>query len=102
MSETSTHTPGPWSFDRDWSRLPTIFGVDGKTKVATIEKLTRDTHTPEQEGDAYLIAAAPDLAAALMEIEEMPFSMANDSDSLRHTIKTMQRIAHRALAKAKV
>jgi hypothetical protein len=37
------------------------------------------------------------LAQALTEIEATPFSMVNDSDSLRHTIKTMQQIARAAL-----
>lgn len=33
---------------------------------------------------------------ALQEIEQMPFSMVNDSESLRHTIRTIQSIASRA------
>ena len=36
-THTHTHTPGPWTFDHDWRRFPTIFGADGN-KVATIEK----------------------------------------------------------------
>lgn len=37
------------------------------------------------------------LRAALREIDDMPFSMFNDVDSLRHTIRIIQQIAHRAL-----
>jgi hypothetical protein len=37
------------------------------------------------------------LETALVLIEGMPFSMANDSESLRHTIRTMQRIASEGL-----
>lgn len=40
------------------------------------------------------------LAKALTEIETMPFSPVNDSESLRHTIRTMQMIASKALAAA--
>lgn len=35
--------------------------------------------------------------AALREIELMPVSMVNDSESLRHSIRLMQQIAHHAL-----
>ena len=34
---------------------------------------------------------------ALTQIEATPVSMVNDSDSLRHSIKTMQHIARRAI-----
>lgn len=67
MSE-SKHTPGPWHFDHDWGRLPTIFGSDRKTKIAIVEKTSRNEHTSEQAADASLIAAAPDLLAALKDI----------------------------------
>lgn len=37
------------------------------------------------------------MRAALVEIETMPFSMVNDSESLRHTIRTIQLQASKAL-----
>jgi hypothetical protein len=37
---------------------------------------------------------------ALEQIEQMPFSMVNDSESLRHTIRTIQGIARKAIAAA--
>lgn len=61
------HTPGPWSFDHDWRRFPTIFGAD-KKKVATIEKdgfPAKNVRTAAQEANARLIAAAPELLEAL-------------------------------------
>lgn len=61
-----SHTPGPWSFDHDWTRLPTIFAADGKTKVAIVEKAERNKPTPAQQADARLIAAAPKMLAALL------------------------------------
>ncbi len=42
-----------------------------------------------------------ELVEALSEIETMPCSMVNDSESLRHTIKTLRAIATAALRKAK-
>lgn len=59
------HSPGPWTFDHDWRRLPTIFGADQKTKIAVVEKLHGDQRTPAQEANARLIAAAPELYEAL-------------------------------------
>lgn len=38
------------------------------------------------------------LAKVLTDIEAMPFSSVNDSESLRHTIRTMQTMARTALA----
>lgn len=35
---------------------------------------------------------------ALTQISDMPVSMVNDSESLRHSIKTMQSIARSALS----
>jgi hypothetical protein len=37
------------------------------------------------------------LGKALMEIDQMPCTMVNDSESLRHTIKTMKNISHSTL-----
>lgn len=72
----SGHTPGPWRFDRDWRRIPTIFGADGRQMIATVEKHKHlpngcgmQEDLPEREGNARLIAAAPDMLAALREAE---------------------------------
>jgi hypothetical protein len=48
-----------------------------------------------------LMAEHGNLKAALKDIEAMPFSMVNDSESLRHTIRALQAIARATLAKAK-
>lgn len=62
ISKLSGHTSGPWSFDGDWHRIPTIFGADGR-KVASVEKDKREA-TPERAANAQLISAAPDLDEA--------------------------------------
>lgn len=46
-------------------------------------------------------AAHDDLVKALEEIESTPFSMVNDSESLRHSLRLLQQIARTALAKAR-
>ncbi len=57
VSQTK-HTPGPWTFDRDWRRIPMIFGADGMP-VASIEKgitLKGIPVEPHCEANARLIA----------------------------------------------
>ncbi len=38
------------------------------------------------------------LRSALQKIADMPLSMVNDSESLRHSLRTVQQIALKALA----
>ena len=57
------HTPGPWHRNiKPASHYPTIF-AGRNTHVAVVQ--TRGLPEPEQEANTYLIAAAPDLLAAL-------------------------------------
>jgi hypothetical protein len=69
MSGTAA-TPGPWRFDHDWRRIPSIIGADGN-QVASIEKdFTKDgwvKDLPEREANALLIASCPDMLAAHVE-----------------------------------
>jgi len=48
-----------------------------------------------------LMAQNGRLIKAMEEIEQMPFSMVNDSESLRYTLRTIQRIAHNAICDAR-
>ncbi len=86
VSQTK-HTPGPWTFDRDWRRIPMIFGADGMP-VASIEKgitLKGIPVEPHCEANARLIAAAPDLLAAII----------NSDDA--HWTPAMRAAMHKAL-----
>lgn len=70
------HTEGPWTFDRDWNRIPTIIGADGSL-VADIRKSSVNkgggvVDMPEREANARLIAAAPELLAALIPLAASP------------------------------
>lgn len=64
------HTLGPWHFDNDWHRLPSIIAPSGKI-IAICEKSghpDRASHTQQQAADARLIAASPTLLASLVEV----------------------------------
>ena len=65
---TTTHTPGPWSADWGYIVAPDVTGKHVDLYVATIAEEDEDGRVvPEHERDANarLIAAAPDLLAAL-------------------------------------
>jgi hypothetical protein len=109
MAETK-HTPGPWAWREFGSGIMLVTQHQGSRVVLSASPRgvlqTRDANgTLRQiEADhpnALLLKAAPDMLAALNEIDEMPFSMVNDSESLRHTIKTIQAMARAAIGKAK-
>ena len=71
----ATHTPGPWVVKHDKEGLPLI-GVasDPWTYLGTVA-------TVEQEKDARLIAAAPDLLAQCREFEKCLTYLINSGDS---------------------
>lgn len=54
------------------------------------------------EGKMHTDAEIDALRSALQEIADTPFSMVNDSESLRHSLRTVQQIALKALAAASV
>lgn len=56
----SKHTEGPWEVRADW-----IVGFNGTLHVATIPRAFDGDYS---EANAHLIAAAPDLLAALKEV----------------------------------
>lgn len=94
QSSKGAHTPGPWEFDRDWQRTPTIFGCD-RQMVAHIEKHKRMTTNPgpqfdlpERDANARLIVAAPDMLAALQAIvhpdnEALCWFVTSDSHAMK-------------------
>ena len=77
----SAHTPGPWEWSGRW--------LVGKGKMI-LWYTTADDGVHANPEDARLIAAAPDLLEALVEISECP-----EIDAL-----DMKRIADAAIAKA--
>jgi hypothetical protein len=62
----SEHTPGPWRYQREDGFNPP-FGHEVLFEVYTSTGLYGNPATCKKEGDACLIAAAPDLLEALRE-----------------------------------
>lgn len=64
----ATHTPGPWAVRQTVYRIPEVHAAIGR--IAAIEM---DVETPQyhdtMEANAKLIAAAPDLLAALKDCQ---------------------------------
>jgi hypothetical protein len=71
MNGQIKHTPGPWkvveSVALDY-RAPAVYGADGRSLVAIAEGGGREraVDAPEARANAHLIAAAPDLFAAII------------------------------------
>ncbi len=89
MTQT-THTPGPWNNSDDGR----IYATGEIVADATYGCLSR----AETDANALLIAAAPDLLAAL---ETIANSEPMDGDSFVCDFDTLQSVARAALRKAK-
>ena len=101
-----THTPGPWELDSaGWPLLingPMNEDDDAGTVVCAIdclEHMRRGYHYNEDEAaaNARLIAAAPDLLAALKEIAAETTCEGTEIESM---LASIQGICRRAIAKA--
>ena len=60
------HTQGPWWFDQDTGEI-TCEAREGKVEIATVEIGWAPAFEAEQQANARLIAAAPELLEALKE-----------------------------------
>ena len=65
----SAHTPGPWKVEDD-GREVVVYAVEGSCRVASIELDNLDDRSHALR-DARLIAAAPELLAALKDAEAL-------------------------------
>lgn len=61
-TDATSYTPGPWTVEHDGQSLPIIMAN------AEIVALARETKQRNEKLNARLIAAAPDLLAALEEL----------------------------------
>ena len=75
---TATHTPGPWVLAEATKTIP-IRGANGKT-VASVRYGETDLY------DARLIAAAPDLLAALQGVIRVADRATDEFDAARAAI----------------
>ena len=110
-NDKARHTPGPWQClpeeaDQDYIRIRGT-RLGGRYKVANVHHLRyrgayedlRLRYDAETFANARLVAAAPDLLAALQEMYEA----ASDSDSCHYgTLSTtfLRKIARAAIVKA--
>jgi hypothetical protein len=89
----SEHTPGPWEVIESGSRCPTEWAVVADSRKGFVGDI-------EQEADARLVAAAPDLLAALVTL----LDNGDDPHPLSGRDPTVRREdigpAHAAIAKA--
>lgn len=88
-------TPGPWSFDHDWHRIPTILGPD-KKHVADIDK---SRPSVERKANASLVEAARNtLPALLARIEQMQATIerlgTEQSDGANYNTELFVEIEH--------
>lgn len=86
------NTPGPWIVKQTSSGNPFVYeGATGKT-VAGVALVKKDCDREESEANARLIAASPELLAALEKIEYLAGCIAEPK---------LQQIARIAIAKAR-
>lgn len=68
---TTKHTPRPWLFDEGRDAITTHNRItNGETRIATVELGWAEPLESEQIANARLIAAAPDLLEALIELAD--------------------------------
>lgn len=98
MTQTN-HTPGPWSLKMTgWRTNP--FAIYSPRRPGAVACVPSRTSVPldEQDANARLIAAAPDMLAAL---ERIANSEEYHGDLFVCDFETLQNVARAAIAKAK-
>lgn len=73
IADREAGTDGPWRFDGDWHRLPTILSGPCN-EICTVKKRGfpgRSDHTKAESANARRIARLPDLEAAYLEAVEL-------------------------------
>jgi hypothetical protein len=69
LDQSVAHTPGPWKFHGGWGMCVTLDEPIPISGARSIANCSQSWISPSQcEANAKLIAAAPDLLAALQEI----------------------------------
>lgn len=102
MNTHKTHTPGPWKENSD-SDIATV--LSHPYAIVALGVIVADvTDVPEQEANARLIAAAPDLLEALTDLYAAVARLMLD-DPTHHEIADKTAAAglkaHAAIAKAR-
>jgi hypothetical protein len=98
----SKHTPGPWEFDGQsyiWSDMAIGKMIAQIRGWGWLQKEGEEEAIAEQEANARLIAAAPEMYEALKKIIE---EISTDSPLTVQTVVGLLDVIHAALAKAEV
>lgn len=84
------HTPGPWTLEVGVTVLDKVWDAEGQFPVASF--ITGRRHDADEgTANAKLIAAAPDLLAALIELEKVESSP--HSETVRYLAREQARAA---------
>lgn len=79
MTNAAKHTPGPWTtVEHSWEETSVCSGSRALCTVfihPDVTEKTQDKWESEMDGNARLIAAAPELLAALQRSHEVLFAM---------------------------
>ena len=96
----SAHTPGPWEVDSSGHYINYTNPLVGKSAILMHEPFV-DAFKKEKAANMALIAAAPDLLAALQEVAEGAGRYSKDPlTHAENCIEDMKAIARSAIAKA--
>lgn len=102
MSNEAKHTPGPWRIDEDSDDFPVVvgprkgarrFGVEGEWDICLMDKDEDPSRRGVIMANARLIAAAPDMLAALKAQEA-----ADDAGEKRSGLRQWQALEDKAVA----
>ena len=108
---TDTHTPGPWHMGAG-NGSGSIFADNGRTRLETggttlypIAQIGRGWNEEEDEANARLVAAAPEMLAALeslaVGLSPASVDLQRENGNLAALCRVCREIAENALAKAK-
>jgi len=97
-TKTTKHTPGPWTYQ---DSTQTVFSKHEDHKFSLIAKIATGEDRAEEDANALLIAAAPELLEALQKLgqETAPF-IATAIGSRNPNILAAVQKANEAIAKA--
>ena len=96
MEALEGFTPGPW-YQANGSEIhdrSVMFGESGE-RLGSTPMLIAEAYSPREEGNARLIAAAPDMHATILALCDALDEMRADNERLREVLKGMDLEAQR-------
>ncbi len=96
------HTPGPWHCDLRRRGTPNLFIQAQKDYIAEICIFTENQNMEEQESNARLIAAAPDLLVTLQNLVEVSNHLIESNYSCNEVACAYLTEAREAISRATI